>query len=38
MKIVAALAEPVGMNDVYDMPEVMKRAEDAGKKLGAALR
>ena len=38
MKIVAALAEPVGMNDVYDMPEVMKRAEDAGKKLGAALK
>jgi len=38
MKIVAELAEPVGMNDVADMPEVMKRAEDAGKKLGAALK
>jgi hypothetical protein len=38
MKIMAELAEPVGMNDVYDMPEVMKRAEDAGRKLGAALK
>jgi multimeric flavodoxin WrbA len=38
MNIVAALPEPVGMNDVADMPEVMKRAEDAGKKLGAALK
>lgn len=38
MKIVAELAEPIGMNDVDDMPEVMKRAEEAGKKLGAALK
>jgi len=38
MNVVALLAEPVGMNDVSDMPEVMKRAEDAGKKLGAALK
>ena len=38
MKLVAELAEPVGMNDVDDMPEVMKRAEEAGKKLGAALK
>jgi multimeric flavodoxin WrbA len=38
MNVVAALAEPVGMNDVDDLPEVIKRAEDAGRKLGAALR
>jgi multimeric flavodoxin WrbA len=38
MKLVAELAEPIGMNDVDDMPEVLKRAEEAGKKLGAALR
>lgn len=38
MKIVAELAEPVGMNDVYDMPDVMMRAEEAGKKLGEALK
>jgi len=38
MKIVAELAEPVGMNDVHDMPEVLKRAEEAGKKLGTALK
>ena len=38
MKLVAELAEPIGMNDVDDMPEVMKRAEEAGKKLGVALK
>jgi multimeric flavodoxin WrbA len=38
MKLVAELAEPIGMNDVDDMPEVMKRAEEAGKKLGFALK
>jgi len=38
MKLVAELAEPIGMNDVDDMPEVMKRAEEAGKKLGLALK
>ncbi|MCX5896476.1 MAG: flavodoxin family protein [Proteobacteria bacterium] len=38
MKIVAEIAEPVGMNDVHDMPDVMKRAEEAGKRLAAALR
>jgi multimeric flavodoxin WrbA len=37
MNSVASLAEPVGMNDVHDMQEVMKRAEEAGRKLGAAL-
>jgi multimeric flavodoxin WrbA len=38
MKIVAQLAEVVGMNDVNDMPEVLTRAEEAGKKLGASLK
>ena len=38
MQIVAQLAEVVGVNDVSDMPEVLKRAEEAGKKLGAALK
>ena len=38
MKIVAQLAEVVGMNDVNDMPEVLMRAEEAGKKLGAFLK
>ena len=38
MKIVAELAEPIGMNAVDDMPEVMQRAEEAGKKLGEALK
>jgi multimeric flavodoxin WrbA len=38
MNVVAELAEPVGMSDVDDMPEVMDRAEEAGKKLGKALK
>ena len=38
VNLVAKIAEAIGMNDVDDMPEVMKRAEDAGKKLGDALR
>jgi len=38
MNVVAELAEPVGMSDVDDMPEVMARAEEAGKKLGKALK
>lgn len=38
MNIVAELAEVVGMKDVDDMPEVLQRAEKAGKKLGEALR
>jgi multimeric flavodoxin WrbA len=38
MNLVSELAEPVGMNDVDDMPEVMERAEEAGKKLGKALK
>ena len=38
MKIVASMAEAVEMNDVDDLPEVMVRAEEAGKKLGQALK
>ncbi|MCP4717790.1 MAG: flavodoxin family protein [Deltaproteobacteria bacterium] len=37
MELVASLAEVVKMNDIDDMPEVIARAEDAGKKLGALL-
>ena len=32
------MAEVIGMNDVDDMPEVMKRAEEAGIKLGSSLK
>lgn len=38
LNLVAQLAEVVGMNDVYEMPDVIKRAEEAGKKLGKALK
>jgi multimeric flavodoxin WrbA len=38
MKIAARVVEVVGMNDVSDMPEVLQRAQDAGKKLNAALK
>lgn len=38
MNVVAEIAEVVGVNDVDDMPEVMKRAEEAGKKLGEVLK
>jgi multimeric flavodoxin WrbA len=37
LELVAQLAEPIGMGDVDDMPEVIQRAVDAGKKLGEAL-
>ena len=37
LNVVAQIAEPVGMNDIADMPEVLQRAEEAGKKLAAAL-
>jgi len=37
MNIVASLAEPVKMDDVDDLPEVLKRAEDAGKRLGEVM-
>jgi multimeric flavodoxin WrbA len=38
LDLVAKIAEAIGMNDVDDMPEVIKRAEAAGNKLGDALR
>jgi hypothetical protein len=38
LDLIEALAEIVGMDDVEDMPEVLKRAESAGKKLGKALK
>ena len=38
LNVVDKVAEVIGMNDVADMPEVMKRAEEAGKKLGKALK
>ena len=38
MTLVAEVAEAIGMNDVDDMPEVMKRAEEAGKKLGKVFK
>ena len=38
LNLVDKLAEVIGMNDVADMPEVIKRAEEAGKKLGNALK
>ncbi len=38
MMLVAEIAEAIGMNDVDDMPEVMQRAEEAGKKLGTVLK
>lgn len=38
MNIVDKIAVAIGMNDVADMPEVMKLAEEAGKKLGSALK
>ena len=38
MNLIAKLAEVVKMDDVDDLPEVLKRAEEAGKKLGEALK
>jgi hypothetical protein len=38
MRIVAQLAEKVGMDDVDDLPDVLERAREAGKKLGGALQ
>jgi multimeric flavodoxin WrbA len=38
MTLVAEVAEAIGMNDVDDMPEVIKRAEEAGKKLGKVFK
>jgi len=38
MRIVDQVAEIVGMGDVDDMPEVLERAREAGRKLAAALK
>jgi multimeric flavodoxin WrbA len=38
LNLVDKIAEAIAMNDVDDMPEVIRRAEAAGKKLGDALR
>jgi len=38
MKIVEELAEVVGVKDIDEIPEVLRRAEMAGKKLGEALK
>ncbi len=38
MALVAEVAEVIGMNDVDDMPEVLKRAEEAGKQLGKVFK
>jgi multimeric flavodoxin WrbA len=38
MRIVDQVAEIVGMNDVDDLPAVLERAREAGKKLAAALQ
>ena len=36
--LVAKIAEVVRMDDINNMPEVLKRSEEAGKKLGEALK
>ena len=38
MALVAEVAEVIGMNDVDDMPEVIKHAEEAGKQLGKVFK
>jgi hypothetical protein len=38
MKIYAEIAEAAGMNDADEIPGVMKRAEEAGKKWGNVLK
>jgi hypothetical protein len=38
MKIVSKLAEAIRMDDVDELPDVLKRAEEAGKKLGEVLK
>jgi len=37
MNVVGELAEIVGMGDIDEMPEVIKRAEEMGKKLAKSL-
>jgi len=38
MNIIDKIAVVIGMNDVADMPEMMKLAEEAGKMQGSALK
>jgi len=38
LNLVDKIAEVIGMNDVNDMPDVLKRAEEAGKKLARSLK
>lgn len=38
MNIIDKIAVAIGMNDVADMPEVLKLAEEAGKKLGGSVK
>lgn len=38
MELVSEIAEAVGMKDVDNLPEVIRRAEEAGKKLGKTLK
>jgi multimeric flavodoxin WrbA len=38
MTVVGKIAEVVGINDIDDMPDVLQRAEEAGKKLGETLK
>jgi len=37
MNVIGEIVEVVGMKDVNDMPDVMERAEQTGKKLGEML-
>ena len=38
LNLVDKIAEVIGMNDVNDMPDVLKRAEESGKKLARSLK
>ena len=38
VNVVGEIAEVVGINDIDDMPDVLHRAEQAGKKLGEILK
>lgn len=38
MNVVGKIAEVVGINDIDEMPDVLQRAEEAGKRLGETLK
>jgi multimeric flavodoxin WrbA len=38
MNVVGKIAEVVGINDIDDMPDVLQRTEEVGKKLGETLK